>query len=67
MRRALDAVTTDAAPVMGLQGFGLKVDCHGDLIVLPVRDAAGAIWLKALELFIVRRGKVVSETPPRIT
>ena len=66
MRRAFDAVTTDAAAILGLQDYGLKVGCRGDLVVLQARDAVEAIRLKATRLFVVRRGQVVSETPARI-
>jgi len=66
MRQAFGAVTTDAAAVMGLQGYGLEVGCRGDLVVLQARDAVEAIRLKATRLFVVRRGQVVSETPARI-
>lgn len=66
MRRAFDAVTVDAATIMKLPDYGLQVGCFGDLVVLQARDAVEAIRLRATRLFVVRRGRLVSETPPRV-
>lgn len=67
MRRAFDAVTSDAAAVMGLDGYGLEPGCHGDLVLLQARDPVEAIRLKATRLAVVRRGRIVAETPARMS
>src|ERR1043165_4301831 len=67
MRYCYDAVTTNAAKVMGLEGYGLEVGCNGDLVVLQAADPIEAIRLKARRLFVVRRGKVIAESARQLT
>ena len=64
MHQCFDAVTVNAAKVMGLDGYGLEVGCHADLVLLQARDAIEAIRLRANRLCVVRRGEVISQTPP---
>ncbi|WP_441230347.1 amidohydrolase family protein [Tardiphaga sp. 215_C5_N2_1] len=66
MRFCFDTVTTNPARIMGLDGYGLDVGCNGDLVLLQARDPIEAIRLKATRLAVVRRGKVIAETPARI-
>jgi len=65
MRACFDAVTVNAARLLGLEGYGLEPGCNGDLVVLQARDPIEAIRLRAARLCVVRRGKVVAESPPR--
>lgn len=65
MRFCFDAVTRNPAKLMGLEGYGLEVGCHGDLVVLQAKDPIEALRMRATRLFVVRRGKVISETPAR--
>jgi cytosine deaminase len=67
MRYCFDAVTTNAAKVMGLEGYGLDVGHNGDLVVLQAADPIEAIRLKARRLFVVRRGKVIAESARQVT
>jgi len=67
MRYCYDAVTTNAAKIMGLDGYGVEVGCNGDLVVLQAADPIEAIRLKARRLFVVRRGKVVAEGARQVT
>ncbi|WP_181704987.1 amidohydrolase family protein [Chthonobacter rhizosphaerae] len=60
-----DAVTTAPAKVFGLQGYGLEPGCHADFVLLDARDPIEAVRLKPNRLAVVRRGKVIAETPPR--
>jgi cytosine deaminase len=66
MKRAFEAVTTEPAKIMGLDGYGLEVGCNGDLLVLQARNPIEAIRLKATRLAVVRRGRVIATTPPRM-
>lgn len=66
MRYCFDAVTTNPAKIMGLDGYGLEVGCNGDLVLLQARDQIEAIRLKATRLAVVRRGRVIAETPAKI-
>ena len=63
MRACFDAVTLNAARVLGLQGYGIEVGCHADLVLLQARSPAEAIRLRAARLAVVRRGRVVARTP----
>ena len=67
MRYCYDAVTVNAAKVMGLEGYGLDVGCNGDLVVLQAADPIEAMRLKARRLFVVRRGKVIAESARQVT
>src|SRR5437868_3184578 len=67
MRYCFEAVTTNAAKIMGLEGYGLDVGCNGDLMVLQAADPIEAIRLKARRLFVVRRGKVIAESARAVT
>src|SRR4051794_30828813 len=67
MRYCFEAVTTNAAKILGLEGYGLEVGCNGDLVVLQAVDPIEAIRLKARRLFVVRRGKVLAESARAVT
>jgi cytosine deaminase len=63
MRACFDAVTVNAARVLGLEGYGVDVGCHADFVLLQARDPVEAIRLRAQRLQVVRRGRVVAQTP----
>ena len=67
MRWAFDAVTVNPAKAMHLQGYGLEKGCNADFVVLQAKDPIDAIRLKANRLKVVRRGKVIAETPERLS
>ena len=63
VRACFDAVTVNAARVMGLPDYGLAVGCHADFVLLQARSSAEALRLRATRLAVIRRGKVISRTP----
>jgi cytosine deaminase len=65
MRWCFDAVTAQAARIIGLEGYGLEVGCHADMVLLQARDPIEAIRLKPPRLAVIRRGKVIAETAER--
>lgn len=65
MRACFDAVTSVPARIMGLEGYGLEVGCHADLIVLQAKDPIEAIRLRAPRLHVIRRGKVIAQGTAR--
>jgi cytosine deaminase len=67
MRAAFDAVTVNAARLLGLEGYGLEPGCNADFVVLQARDPVEAIRLRAARLFVVRRGTVIAESPAQRT
>ncbi|MCS0501709.1 amidohydrolase family protein [Ancylobacter mangrovi] len=65
MTWCFEAVTTNPARIMGLEGYGIAPGCNADLVVLQAADPIEAIRLKATRLFVVRRGRVIAEGTPR--
>ncbi|HEY0275906.1 MAG TPA: amidohydrolase family protein [Paenirhodobacter sp.] len=61
-----DAITGNSARTMGLQGYGLAPGCNADLVVLQATDVTEAIRLKPTRLYVLKSGKVISRTAPRI-
>ena len=67
IRWCFEAVTTNAALAFGLENYGLAPGCNADFVLLDARDPIEAIRLRADRLLVVRRGKVLAETPARTT
>jgi cytosine deaminase len=61
------AVTDNAAQILGLEGYGVEPGCWADLVVLQASDPVEAIRLRPARLFVIRRGKVVSQTQPVVS
>ena len=56
-------MTENPAKILGLDGYGLAPGCHADMVVLQCADPIEAIRLKATRLQVIRRGRVIAETP----
>jgi cytosine deaminase len=67
MRTAFDAVTVNSAKAIGLEGYGIEPGKNADFVVLQARDAIEAIRMKPTRLTVVRRGRVIAETPARVS
>ena len=63
MHACFDAVTVNAARILGLEGYGIMPGCAANLVLLDARDPVEAIRLRAARLAVVSRGKVVSRAP----
>ena len=66
MRACFDAVTVNAARVMGLENYGLQVGCHADFCLLQARDPVEALRLRATRLKVFRRGRLIAESAPAV-
>ncbi len=64
MYSAFQAVTGNAARALKLEGYGLGVGCHADLVILQCRTPIEALRLRPQRLFVIRRGKTVARTAP---
>ena len=62
IRACFDAVTTNAAEVMHLQDYGLKVGCDASFVLLQARNAVEAIRLRANRLKVWKKGMLVAQT-----
>ena len=56
-------MTETPAAILGLHGYGLAPGCNADFVVLQARDPIEAIRLRATRLAVIRRGKVIADTP----
>ncbi|HEV3422614.1 MAG TPA: amidohydrolase family protein [Paraburkholderia sp.] len=63
MHACFDAVTVNAARILGLEGYGIAPGCEANCVLLDARDPVEAIRLRAPRLAVVRRGKVVARSP----
>ncbi|WP_144733367.1 amidohydrolase family protein [Extensimonas perlucida] len=67
MRACFEAVTTQPARLLGLEGYGLQPGCHADFVLLHARDPAEAIRLRAARLAVYRRGKQIAQSPAPVS
>ncbi|HEX8604296.1 MAG TPA: amidohydrolase family protein [Pseudoduganella sp.] len=63
MRACFAAVTANPARILGLEGYGLEPGCHADLVLLDAADPVEAIRLRAARRLVMRRGRIVAESP----
>jgi cytosine deaminase len=63
MRECYDAVTVNAARILGLADYGIEVGKAADFVLLQAGDPVDAIRLRATRLAVVRHGDVVARTP----
>ena len=66
MRQCFEAVTSNAARILQLEGYGLAPGCHADFVLLQARNPVEAIRLRASRLKVYRRGKLVAQSPAAI-
>jgi cytosine deaminase len=64
---AYDGITTNAAKILHLDGYGVEPGCRADLIVLQAADPFEAIRLKAARLLVLRAGKVIARSAARVS
>lgn len=67
MAWAFHSVTINGAKAMGLPDPTLRVGGPASMVVLQARDPIEAVRLKATRLAVIRNGKVIAETPPRLS
>jgi len=63
MAQCFQAVTGNAARVLGLDDYGLAPGCHADFVLLQAADPIEALRLRATRLRVYRRGKLLAQTP----
>ena len=68
MRRCFDAVTTNPARALHLEGYGLHIGAQANFAILHARDPIEAIKLRAPRRLVVSRGRVIARAPaPQVT
>jgi len=66
MAWCFQAVTGNAAKIMGLSGYGLQQGCQANMVLLQAADPIEAIRLRATRLAVIRAGKVICHRAPDI-
>lgn len=67
IKKVYDMITGDAAAVIGLEDYGLKVGNKADLIILDVATERDAIRLAPARLFVIKNGRIVAQTQTETT
>jgi cytosine/creatinine deaminase len=67
IRACYDAITTNAAAILHLDGYGIYPGAHADVVLLQAADSFEAIRLKATRLVVVRSGRIIARTAEKIT
>lgn len=65
-KKIFDALTVNSAKTMGIENYGLEKGCNGDVVILQASDTLEALRLKPNRLAVIRRGKVIARSAPRI-
>jgi cytosine deaminase len=63
MRACFEAVTTQAARIMHLTGYGIDKGCDASFVLLQARDPVEAIRLRAARLKVWRHGVLLAQSP----
>jgi cytosine deaminase len=62
IQACFDAVTSNAAKVMHLDGYGIAPGCTASFVLLQARDVVEAVRLRAHRLKVWRQGQLLAET-----
>ncbi len=63
MQAMFDAVTINGARALHLEGYGMHVGAHADMVLLQARSRLETLRVRPARLAVVRRGQVIAETP----
>jgi cytosine deaminase len=63
MRQCFEAVTTNPARILHLDGYGLVPGYQASFVLLQARDPVEAIRLRATRLKVFKRGQLVAQSP----
>ncbi len=64
MKACFSAITVNPANTLGLQDYGIAPGCNADMVLLQATDPVEALRTRATRLKVIRRGKVIAQTPP---
>jgi cytosine/creatinine deaminase len=66
IRACYDAVTKNAARVMGLAGYGIDKGCDASFVLLQASDAVDAVRLRANRLKVWKAGRCLAESAENV-
>jgi cytosine/creatinine deaminase len=64
VRACFDAVTTNAAKMMHLPGYGIEPGREASFVLLQARDTIEALRLRATRLKVWKKGRLLAESAP---
>ncbi|MEH6561133.1 MAG: amidohydrolase family protein [Marinobacter sp.] len=67
MNQCFQAVTSNGARSLQLDGYGLEPGCKADIVILQASSTIDALRLRPERLFVIRSGKVIAKTEPATT
>ncbi len=67
MNSCFDAITENGAEIMHLDNYGLAVGCNADFVILQCKNVVDALRLRPVRLYVVRRGKIISQSEPQLS
>ena len=67
IEQAFDAVTAHSAHALGLTDYGIAEGKPADMVLLQAKSAIEAVRLRPTRLAVIKAGKIIARTPPKIT
>ena len=67
MINGFPVVRVNAGSSGRLEGYGIAPGCRADIVILQAADMHEALRLKPARLFVIRRGKIIAQTPPVVS
>ena len=67
LEKIFAAITENGARAMALEAYGLAPGKAADMVILQAADLEEAIRLRSTRLFVIRRGKVISQSQPTVS
>ncbi|QNO14563.1 cytosine deaminase [Alkalicella caledoniensis] len=62
INESIKHITTNSAKVLNLEGYGIEVGNHGNLIILAAENGYEAIRRRAAVTYSIRKGKIIAKT-----
>ncbi len=67
MAWCFEAVTSNSARIMGLEGYGISRGSAANFVLLQATDAIEAVRMRAHRLAVVRKGRVIVRSQPVVS
>jgi len=64
MAWCFDAVTSNSAAIMRLEGYGTDIGCKANFVLLQAANKIEAIRLRAHRIAVIRNGEIISKSDP---
>ena len=61
-QKLIDMITTDAAKILRLKGYGLKVGSRANLVVVKATSIDEAIGLQPVRSYVIKEGKIIAKS-----